>query len=339
MLEASNSLSMGAGSEIISPWLAVAMGSGGVATQPDALLNEVWSRGTVNLAARVKVRGKLHATTVVLNPATGGGQTIASRDSAPVFDPTTSLSWTVTYPSATVPAPIWVNPPDVIPLAPGQYGSVTTNTGGTLNLSSGTYYFEELHLNSGSTINLNQADGPIILYVATSDLNLRGTMVPSPAGSPDLLVAYLGTSPVILDTRFDGAIVAPSTSVTLRAVTGVHTGFFAAQQLQVLDAHAQVQYRVPLPIITASTPQSDCQQVLASLVPPSQLMAAVQRYCKKCATFADTDLDGVQDCIDGCPYDRPRLRRDSVTAARPISTRTATWCPTVSTSVRSTRTT
>jgi hypothetical protein len=254
----SNSIFVGSGVNIVSG-TAVAMGSagGGFHAEPDGLLNDVWSRGPADLRDRVHVRGTLHASSATL----GNSVVISARDTTPTFDPASTLSWTVTYPSGTG-ANIIVNSGQSQQLPPGLYGSIILNSQSTLNLSSGTYFLTDFVVNSQVTVNLNQANGPVVIYV-TNALNLRGTFAPGAASDggvahPDLLIGYLGTNQITVESLFDGAIVAPFTTVILRAVNGVHSGYFAAKDFQILDAHAQVQYRLPTALIAASTPNVVC---------------------------------------------------------------------------------
>ena len=296
----SNSLSLGAAAEIVRGTItAVGSSGGGLQTQPDALLNDTWSRGPVTLADRTKVRGTLHASHRTL----GNSVQITTLDATPTFDPLSTLSWTVKYPSATTGANVALNAGQSRSLAPGQYGAVTLNSQATLTLHAGTYYLSSLDLESASTVQLDQTAGPVIIY-ADTNLILRGTFVSLTSAPPDLLVAYLGTSSFLVESLFNGAVIAPFTTFTLRAVSGIHTGYFYGKDFQILDAHTRVQYRAPLAIATAAAPSGfSCRQLVTALVPPAGLSAALARYCKACPTSDDTDQDSVPDCLDGCPYD------------------------------------
>jgi hypothetical protein len=269
---------------------------GGVHAEPDGLLNDTWSRGTADLRDRVHVRGILHAQTRTV----GSNVVIDGSDTTPPFDPPSTLSWTVTYPAGTGPDLI-LNPDEVKSGTPGLYGSMTVNSRATLTLAAGTYYLTNLDVEPQATIRLDQAKGPVVIYVANG-LILRGSFLSVSGDAPDLLIAYLGQTTVVAESLFNGAILAPFTTVTLRAVTGVHTGFFASKDFQVLDAHVQVQYRTPLAILTASHPNK-CVQLLTTALPPAAVQAATKRYCGECPRFEDTDRDGVQNCLDQCPYD------------------------------------
>ncbi|HEY2405696.1 MAG TPA: C-type lectin domain-containing protein [Polyangiaceae bacterium] len=287
----SNSLQLGAGAEIVTG-VGVAMGSG-LQTQPDALLNETWSRGTAVLNDRVKVRGTLHAKT----HTSSSSATITTLDQAPAFDPPATLSWNVNYP--TGPAnDVTVNSGTSTSLAPGKYGTITINSQGVLTLKTGTYFLTAFSHQSAAVVKLDQADGPVIIYT-TSSVTLRGSFTPLSGTVPDLLITQLGTTPVIVESLFNGALLAPATSITLRSLNSlIHTGFFYAKDM-ILDAHARVQYRRPLAVVGAANPPgATCLTLLAGQVPDK----SINHYCK-CQDHSDTDRDGVEDCADGCPAD------------------------------------
>jgi hypothetical protein len=303
----SNLVSLGARAEIVQG-MTVSMGSGGLQTQPDALLNETWSRGTAALNDRVKVRGTLHAKT----RTNGANVSVTTWDQNPAFDPVQTLSWKVTYPSG--PAnPVTVNAGESTTLEPGKYGVVTLNSQSTVTLKTGTYYLTSFSFNSAATIKLDQARGPIVIYV-TDNLPLRGTFTPLSGTNPDLLIAYLGTVPVVVEMLFNGAVLAPSTSLTLRSITGgTHQGFFYAKDM-ILDAGARVKYRAPNAIIGTSKPTgSVCRQLATSGgIPPSDLY----RYCK-CGFPVDSDQDDYEDCVDGCKFDPLKVDPGACGCGRP----------------------
>jgi hypothetical protein len=258
----------------------VAMGTSGINVEPDGVLSDVWSRGRATLKDRVKLNGMLHASLTTL----GSGVVITGgTDHAPVFDPPASLSWTVTYPTGSGPS-YTMNSGQTRTLAPGLYGSLLLNSGGKLNLSSGTYYVTSLDMEAASTLTLDQTNGPVIIYEATT-LILRGAINTTSGDSPDLLLGYLGTSPIYVESVFSGAIIAPSAALTLRRVTGTHTGYFYAASVSSVDG-AKVQYRAPLAIAVAANPDlEDCPQLiiqssnLTGRALDANYQALLARYC------------------------------------------------------------
>lgn len=309
-VESATSLKLGAFAKVMPTAPVVVMGASGTTTaEPDIQLNDVWSRGPVTLKDRDKILGILHAKTLTPTnflPA-------AQRDTNPVFDPVSTLTWTVTYPSTT-PIDVNIDPPNKRSIDPGVYGLVTLNPvrlggqGAELTLKTGTYYIGTLTLDSYSKVWLDQTKGPVIIYAATVNA-FRGTFATVDGSPPDLFVGYLGTNPIYLETQFNGAIVAPNAQMTIRTVTGGHTGFFAAKDM-VLDANATINYRAPNQIPTvAKVPQQTCGEMIqkrADLTGDAQqaaYIAELARYCGICNSLIDSDKDKTADCIDGCPYD------------------------------------
>ena len=309
VLVGSNSVTTNSSSNVVSG-TTVAMGTSGFSAGTNSSVNDVWSRGTAHLSTGVHVRGILHASSAV----TSLGDVISGTDTSPMLDPPSTLSWTVSYPPGTA-SNVTLAQSTTQTLKPGLYGTVTVGSLATLNLSSGTYYLTGFTIAPQATINLAQATGPVIIYVSTS-LSMGGTFLSTipdagPGTGPDLLVAYLGTAAVTVGDQsctlisgtcgpYNGAIVAPSATLTIQAVTGgVNTGFFAAQQV-VLASNAQVSYAPPLALVAAANPAgSRCAQLLAGVVPSYE----IPRFCRDCGSTDDTDRDGVPDCVDGCPYD------------------------------------
>jgi len=98
----------------------------------------------------------------------------------------------VSYPTAGTGPNVSLKAGQSQSLAPGQYGNVTLNPQSTVTLHTGTYYLKGLDLEAQTKVNLDQANGPVIIYEDTS-LILRGTFASLTADPPDLLLAYLGT--------------------------------------------------------------------------------------------------------------------------------------------------
>jgi hypothetical protein len=263
----------------------VAMGSAGLTAEPDIKANDIWSRGLATLKDRDNITGVVHAASV-----SRGSNVIISGgiDSAPVFDPPAKLTWNVAYPTGTA-SNIAINSGVTQTLAPGLYGTVTVNSGGTLNLSSGTYYLTTFGVEAAGKVNLDQANGPVIIY-ETSSLILRGPIVAKDGSPPDLLLAHLGTAPVYVEAVFNGAIIAPNSALSLRRVNGTHTGYFYGKTVANLDG-AVVQYRSPAVIAQAAG--LDVEECARQIVPPPgltgrALQTAYQTLLTKYCTMPNT---------------------------------------------------
>jgi hypothetical protein len=115
-------------------------------------------------------------------------------------------------------------------ILPGAYNTVRVATGATLNLSSGTYFFNSFDLEPQGTVTLDQTHGPITIYIKTW-LAYRASFV-DPSGSyAGFFVGYFGTG-LTLEAPFNGVLVAPNAAMTLGVSTSTtFTGDFFAKGL------------------------------------------------------------------------------------------------------------
>ena len=259
------------------------MGIGGVEIQSAAVLGNLWSTSTVDLRDRAQILGTIHAPHVTQ----GNSVTIAGGiDSTTALTPATVTSWTVTYPAATV-TNVTLQPGQSITEAPARYGAVSIASRANLSLSTGTYFLDSLDLEPMANITLTQDAGPVVIYVRNSVI-FRGTVKTATAGlRPDLLLGYLGTAGVFIESSFTGTIVAPSAALTLRAVTGGHIGAFFAQSVSV-DPNTVITYRAGQAILTVSPPPiSTCVDqivpdgTLTGRAQAIQYQQDIERYCTR----------------------------------------------------------
>jgi len=284
---ATRSVSIGGATKITRSGTALStvtnMGSNGVQAQPDAVLGDVWSTSNVDLRDRVHVLGTVHAPSVTQGNSVRIDKGI---DRTTPLTPATITSWKVTYPAATV-VNVTLQPGQSISEQPARYGAVSIASSATLTLSTGSYFLDSLDLEPGGQIKLNQDNGPVIIY-ARNSLIFRGKVVSATSGvSPDVLLGYLGTSGIFIESSFTGTIVAPSAALTLRAVTGGHTGAFFGQSVSV-DPNTTVTFRPGQVILTVSPPGvAGCA---AAIVPSDTLTGRAQmiqyqqditRYCTR----------------------------------------------------------
>ena len=316
VLESATSLVIGASAKVNPSAPVVAMGATGTTrAEPGAVLNDLWSRGPTDLRDRVKINGFVHAKTLTL----GNGVVVdpAKIDRAPVFDPISTLSWTVTFPATPPTDDVILTPPEKSSIVPGYYGQVTLNTlnnqASELTLQSGTYYIDSLTLNSNTKIWLDQSQGPVLIYVSQV-VAFRATFAALDGSAPDLFVGYSGSPQLFVEANYRGALVAPNATVTIRSVAVPHSGFFAGKSVE-LDANAVVNYAYPTPIIGAATPdETTCRAMVplrAGLVGNAQLQQYAKdlaRYCGLCRSTHDSDSDGVWDCVDDCPNDPAKTK-------------------------------
>jgi hypothetical protein len=309
VLEGSNSLVLGAFADVLPTAPIVAMGSGGARLEPDSWANALWSRGQVNLRDRVHLRGGLWAQNV-----TKGNNVVIDGPSVnnPVFDPTATLSWTVTFPTTT-PTDVVLNDAESVTIDPGRYGLFRAGLDSRVTLRSGTYYINDLQFDTGATIELDQTAGPVIVYVSNTII-LRSKIVSQDGDPPEIVVGFLGTNSVFVEVAFDGVVLSPFSTIYLRHRPPQHTGFFAGKGVE-LDAQAKVGYRFPIAVIPAAgLPESTCRSLvplrpdLSGAAQEEQYAKDLARYCGVCKLLNDSDLDGKKDCFDGCPYDKNKFQ-------------------------------
>lgn len=283
-LAATSAMTIGSGVQVVSgasgPGVIANLGSGGIDIEPDAQVMDVHSGSLVALRDRVHVNGTVFAPAVTQGSnvlLTGGVVSGAS------VTPAEAIRWTVVYPSATAQA-VDLEPGQTSTLTPGRYTTVRVASRATLTLNSGAYYVDSLQLEPQSSLLLQQDSGPIVIN-ATTVLQLRGQLAAVGGGHPDLLLVEVGSSDVFVETPFDGAIVAPNASVTLRSVTPGHTGFFYGQHVTV-DPRTIIAPRPALPLLVAGGVDiADCARAVplrADLTGRAQEIAYqedVTRYC------------------------------------------------------------
>lgn len=178
------------------------------------------------------------ANNAVVNGSVTTGNTLTEQQGALVTGTITkhsvatdsSRKVTVTF-QANAPA---INlqpgaPPKV--LAPGSYGSVTVNSRATLTLSTGTYLFASFDTEPQATLNLNEAAGPIFIYVQNT-LLYKGTETQT-GGDGAVFLGFFGTQAVSLQAPFRGTLVAPNAPVELTTQTAGFAGAFWGSNLQV----------------------------------------------------------------------------------------------------------
>jgi len=312
---ANGTLTIGAGTKINGrgsvPSVVANVGTLGSDAEPDAIVGDVWSNGTVTLKDRVHAFGKVYA------PALNRGNSVlvdGGLDTATPRTPSATTTWSVTYPSAVVNGIVLQNNSVASP-SPGRYGAVQVFAGSKLTLSAGTYYVDSLDLESGSSLILNQDAGPVLLYVRTQIIFLRGTLSTTSGSPADLLLTYLGTTDLIVEMPFVGTIVAPVANLSLRSVAVGHSGAFFGKNVDV-GPNTTIQYRAPN-VVNVTQPPGDPAQCSASVVIDSGLTGQARelQYQKDILRYC-TGI-GISSCEQSI---RARMNVDFVTAAASIYT-------------------
>ena len=104
-------------------------------------------------------------------------------------------------------------------LAPGSYGKVKVEKGGTLELSSGNYFFKELDLKDNTTLSIDVSAGPVTVntvkklhFHKNSEVDIN-----SPIGSASRFVTFNSMKKVDIHkgAKVLGSIIAPNDKVHL----------------------------------------------------------------------------------------------------------------------------
>jgi hypothetical protein len=205
-----------------------------------AEVGNIFSRPKVTLALGSDVHGFIRTASTVI------GESGADVD-GPIFENAIvvlpDLSLNVAFPGSTV-GNFTVQAGQTRTAAPAYYNRIEVELNGTLNVSSGVYFCNELDLDPGGKIVCNTASGPVLFYIKTK-LDYNGSFIDSAGGFPNLFVGYLGTSTLFINKPFAGTLAAPNAKIDLQPLSSPHVGAFHAKDIEV-DANV-VQHR-PFPI-------------------------------------------------------------------------------------------
>jgi hypothetical protein len=239
---ASGTLLVGNNSIVKAPggaWGAV-VNAGGLLTNLDenAQVGTVVSVGPVTLESGSTVNGTVETAASSISVQLGAKITGPTQTSASLT-PADSLSWQVQIPG-TLGTGVHVFPSQTQSIAPGNYGLVSVDIGGTLKLSGGMYVVDTFNISVGATVSVDTSQAPTVVYVKTGWADW-GTVAEPTGGGSRLLVVYLSLLPTGIAGPFSGTFVAPSTTLTVGPLgTGVATGSFFGQNLTILDGQTVV---------------------------------------------------------------------------------------------------
>jgi hypothetical protein len=205
----------------------------GLTSGVQAQTGSIVTKGGVFLRDRAIVNGSILAGGAVTtqNQTTVTG-TVTQNSTSVILPAGRDLSGVV-FPASNAGA-VTLPPDGTRTLAPGSYATVIANARAVLTLSAGTYYFQSLTLEPQSRLHLNQAAGPVKLYVKNSMI-IRG-QIASVAGAPDgFVLGFAGTGSVVLETTFPGGtVIAPSAGVVVASLgTNAFRGQLFAKDIQV----------------------------------------------------------------------------------------------------------
>jgi hypothetical protein len=122
-------------------------------------------------------------------------------------------------------------------LAAGSFPSVTVNSGGTLVLGTGDFFFTNLTINAASTVRATPTTRVFVRSFFTAGSPF---LAPSGTAVQPIFLGYAGTS-VQFNAVFDGTLVAPNAQVFMGTGAGLtFTGAFYAQSIDLRPASTLV---------------------------------------------------------------------------------------------------
>jgi hypothetical protein len=186
---------------------------GNVAVQHRAIAaGDVLSAGTVTVDSDGTVTGTVtQSGSVILPPL----------PALPAFPAPTAGSFTVNSGTQT--------------RAPGSYASGTVN-GGTLILQAGTYFFQNLTFNSGTTIRAT----PTTRVFVRDSLAFRSAFRTLGGAVQSIFLGFAGSN-LVMEAPFNGTFVAPNAAVAFGIGSGLSfTGAFYARTIEIRPASALV---------------------------------------------------------------------------------------------------
>ena len=195
----------------------------------DAQVGNVWSRAPVTLADRTHVNGFIKTNQTLTQ---GNADVITGAISQNSFLQLPTFGFSVTFPTTNSGA-VTVQPNTQQTLAPGSFGALIVNSGATLSLSTGTYFFTSFDSESNATISCSSGSGQVVVYVS-GNVIFRGKTIEKTGGRPKFFMGAFGTSTIAVVGPFTGVLAAPQAQITLNTVAAPgHSGAFFAKDLQI----------------------------------------------------------------------------------------------------------
>jgi hypothetical protein len=226
-LGSAGAVSFGAGAKVFGPTRS----AGGLSeVQPGGTTQSITTGGSVKIDDRASVTGGVTAagTITVSSTATVTG---ATTPSASGLSPATT-AWSVTNPG-TSQGPITLQNGAVAAPLPNVYDAVVVNANSSLFLSTGTYFFQSLDLESSSKLFVDSSHGPVFVYIASAII-YRGAEKDPNGAIPSLFVGYFGTTQAVLESAYNGVFLAPNAPLHLQnPQPTTNIGTFYAQSVQV----------------------------------------------------------------------------------------------------------
>ncbi len=188
-----------------------------------AATGSITSRGPIDLLPGSSVNGDVSSSSVVKSIHADISGKVMQRDGA--LSPPSVVTWSspqTTRSSGDIRLDHHRNSAAV----PGSYGRLEVESGSTLTLQPGVYFFDSIQIDHDATV---QFSNSTVLYVA-SYVSVSGKFKDT-LGDAALLLAYSGGAPVDIEGEFVGTLVAPNAALKLRGAR--QAGSFFARDVDV----------------------------------------------------------------------------------------------------------
>lgn len=233
--------------DVTVPGTVASLGLADTVVFSGAEIGNIYSRGLVDLRSGATVTGFIKTTTQI---AVQGSANYNPNlvDINHQFEPVETESLCFPEPSGIDQSPnVFVDVNQTVSSPPGTYNDVELRNNATWVLSPGNYWLDWLQVEPGSVFEVDtsgcSSSCAVVLNIRTEIQNaLRGSVEPA---NSNLLILYHGTLPTIINSAFDGFIVAMNAELRINN-NEPHSGAFFAKQLYV-DAGQTISHR-PFPI-------------------------------------------------------------------------------------------
>lgn len=195
----------------------------------DSRLGNLWSNGDVFFRNRARVTGFVKTNGVITSqePTADIGDWVHTEQNGN-FDFSEFLqllNFTVTFPPHGDQD--YFSGWGELSLAPGSYRRVVVQSGGTLRLVAGTYYFEELILDSSGNLRIDASLGRIFVFVQNQLVHRAVTLLDAGRAADFVLVGMMAWVDLDAWSTHFGVVIVPYGTLSLRQMRSFHGSFFA----------------------------------------------------------------------------------------------------------------
>jgi len=184
------------------------LGSGSVVIGDYAEVNSIVASGGVQIGSNAFIHGFVSGSSAITLGS--GAQVYGERSSAGVTSRT--VGWQIVFDETSIDVSVGAG--QAVDLAPGRYRSVMVSSGGTLRLSSGATYVDDLMIAVNATLQVESFSGKTRINVRDS-LVLSGLLedLSQPPLPANILISYAGTDKIIVRQETPFFFMAPEAPV------------------------------------------------------------------------------------------------------------------------------